>query len=328
MLESLGLDNVAQAVYTEMLRAPESGILDLAGQTGRSESEVRDALDRLVEMMLLRPSREEHGRLAPVSPLIGIRRLASKRENELSASIRAVEESAEAVRATVYQAMSDAGGPAVADTEHLTNLDAVQLRLDVMVAGAKAEVMSLIPGGAVPAASLEAARPADALALGRGVRNRIVYQEAVRNDAATFAYGIWLAELGAEVRTTPLLPQRLLIVDGQAAALPLDPASPWAGRVYTTNPGLVAQLTALFEQIWEQSEHLTAAATASPDSELTRMEETLLSLLAAGCTDETAAKRLGLSGRTVRRMVADLMRRLGAASRFEAGLRAKERGWL
>jgi DNA-binding NarL/FixJ family response regulator len=54
----------------------------------------------------------------------------------------------------------------------------------------------------------------------------------------------------------------------------------------------------------------------------------LLILLAAGSTDETAAKRLGVSGRTVQRVMAELMERLGAASRFEAGLRAKERGWL
>lgn len=45
-------------------------------------------------------------------------------------------------------------------------------------------------------------------------------------------------------------------------------------------------------------------------------------------TDETAGKRLGLSLRTVRRQMAGLMERLDATSRFEAGLKAAQRGWL
>jgi len=45
-------------------------------------------------------------------------------------------------------------------------------------------------------------------------------------------------------------------------------------------------------------------------------------------TDETAARRLGVSLRTVRRQMAALMERLCATSRFEAGLKAAQRGWL
>lgn len=51
-------------------------------------------------------------------------------------------------------------------------------------------------------------------------------------------------------------------------------------------------------------------------------------MLAAGLTDEVAGRRLGISARSVRRQMAGLMERLGASSRFEAGLRAAQRGWL
>jgi DNA-binding NarL/FixJ family response regulator len=61
---------------------------------------------------------------------------------------------------------------------------------------------------------------------------------------------------------------------------------------------------------------------------LTPQERKLLSLLAAGSTDESAGRRLGLSARTVRRMVANLLTRLGAGSRFQAGAEAARRGWL
>jgi DNA-binding CsgD family transcriptional regulator len=57
-------------------------------------------------------------------------------------------------------------------------------------------------------------------------------------------------------------------------------------------------------------------------------ERALLRLLAAGLTDEAAARRLGISVRTARRQVAVLMDKLGASSRFQAGYRAAQRGWL
>ena len=57
-------------------------------------------------------------------------------------------------------------------------------------------------------------------------------------------------------------------------------------------------------------------------------ERALLKLLAAGLTDEAVARRLGRSVRTTRSQVAALMVKLGASSRFQAGHKAAERGWL
>ncbi len=54
----------------------------------------------------------------------------------------------------------------------------------------------------------------------------------------------------------------------------------------------------------------------------------LLQQLAVGAHDEQIARKLGISLRTVRRRVADLMRELGADTRFQAGVEAARRGWL
>ncbi|GAA3924602.1 helix-turn-helix domain-containing protein [Actinoplanes auranticolor] len=54
--------------------------------------------------------------------------------------------------------------------------------------------------------------------------------------------------------------------------------------------------------------------------ELDGRERELLKLLAAGMTDESAAVRLGISARSVRRMMSGVMDRLGARSRFQAGI--------
>ena len=47
-----------------------------------------------------------------------------------------------------------------------------------------------------------------------------------------------------------------------------------------------------------------------------------------GHTDESAARKLGLSVRTIQRMMSELTGRLGAESRFQAGAEAVRRGWL
>ncbi|MFI7207911.1 helix-turn-helix domain-containing protein [Micromonospora aurantiaca (nom. illeg.)] len=54
----------------------------------------------------------------------------------------------------------------------------------------------------------------------------------------------------------------------------------------------------------------------------------LLRVLAGGLTDEALGKRLGRSLRTVRRMMAELMDRVGARSRCEAGAKAAQLGWV
>lgn len=81
------------------------------------------------------------------------------------------------------------------------------------------------------------------------------------------------------------------------------------------------------------SQRLSASARGRAEgprgcAELTARELITLRLLAEGHTDAAIAKRLGLSGRTVRRIATGLMNRLGARSRFAAGVHAVQRGWL
>ncbi|MGW3556520.1 hypothetical protein ACWDNT_03950 [Streptomyces sp. NPDC000963] len=54
----------------------------------------------------------------------------------------------------------------------------------------------------------------------------------------------------------------------------------------------------------------------------------LLRLLAQGYTDEAAARRLGISPRSERRLIPELMEKPGAQSRFQSGRRAVENGYV
>jgi DNA-binding CsgD family transcriptional regulator len=79
---------------------------------------------------------------------------------------------------------------------------------------------------------------------------------------------------------------------------------------------------------WQDAYPVQAAPAPDPSTGLSNAERCLLRLLGKGMTDASAARQLGVSLRTVRRMMAEIMARLGARSRFEAGIRAAERGWI
>jgi DNA-binding CsgD family transcriptional regulator len=74
-----------------------------------------------------------------------------------------------------------------------------------------------------------------------------------------------------------------------------------------------------------------AAPEAAPNDELAAsdavksLDREVLRHLARGAKDETAAREMGLSLRTYRRLVAHLMNGLGARSRFQAGFLAARR---
>jgi DNA-binding NarL/FixJ family response regulator len=119
------------------------------------------------------------------------------------------------------------------------------------------------------------------------------------------------------------------VIDGAVVVLPVDRTagghSP--GTAVFRLSSVVTTTMELFERVWPSA--VPMSPTEPPDAaEPTAREKELLVLLFSGGTDESAAARLGVSVRTVRRMVADLMNRLGARSRFQAGAKAADRGWL
>ncbi|MEU2675066.1 DNA-binding response regulator [Streptomyces sp. NPDC007164] len=100
-----------------------------------------------------------------------------------------------------------------------------------------------------------------------------------------------------------------------------------AGREYTvtTSQTLVEGVHSLFQAIWGTATDLNTYLHSNAPR-LDADGRMILQALASGLTDASAAKQLGISLRTYRRRVADLMAGLKAESRFQAGLRAGEMG--
>ncbi|MDX3534610.1 LuxR C-terminal-related transcriptional regulator [Streptomyces sp. MB09-01] len=335
MLSALGLDTSTEAVYRLLAARPEGwGVGQMAERLGLEEQHVRDALDRLAELSLLRRSADRPGGWRAIHPELGLQLLLRRQQDELERRRRELDET----HVAVTRMIADIAGPALGvageggsdetDSERLIGMDAIQSRLEQIADKAAASVCTFMPGGGHSAASIEAARHNDAQILLRGVEVRTVCLDSVRNSAPTLEYARWLTESGGEVRTVPSLPLRMILIDGASALVPLDPSDTRRGAVLLHAAGAMTALSTLFEQVWAVALPLGAQQARDEGTGLTVQERELLTLLAKGLTDETAAGRLGVSLSTVRRSMASIMERLGARSRFEAGLRAAQAGWL
>ncbi|RZQ61532.1 helix-turn-helix transcriptional regulator [Amycolatopsis suaedae] len=192
-----------------------------------------------------------------------------------------------------------------------------------LLASATTEIVVLAadPAGVLPAALLRHLYRAD---LVPGVRFRVLVPDNARLAPKAAARLRALSTAGAVVRTAPEVFTDVLVVDGALAIVPADRAP--GGAAVLDLPGVVGTFLELFARGWAGAVPLLAADL--PQTELSARERDLLLLLSEGCTDDSAAARLDVSVRTVRRMVADLMHRLGARSRFQAGAKAAGRGWL
>lgn len=195
--------------------------------------------------------------------------------------------------------------------------------IDGLLASAASEV--LIMCATIGPGPADVVRRLGQATLRPGVRYRVLCPDSARLSGALGG----LALAGADVRTEAGLSMDALVVDRSAAVLPDDRAGSSSAAVFRL-PGVVAATAGLFDRIWPDAVPLIPTALADRDGAagLTRRERDLLTLLCSGSTDESAAARLDISVRTVRRMVADIMNRLGARSRFQAGAKAADRGWL
>ncbi|SEM68830.1 helix-turn-helix transcriptional regulator [Streptacidiphilus jiangxiensis] len=323
MLQALGVSTDAAAVYQMMLDHPHHSVDQLAAVTGLTPTRVHDCLEELGQLMLVRASSENPGQMRAVDPEIGLADMVARQEAELAAR----QAQLAASRAAVTKMVADRAEQRSTHGERLMGMDAVQNQLEHLGRIASTEVIGVQPGIQQPE-DLAAGHAQNLAALDRGVAMRTLYQDHARTHIHIETHAHALLSHGGEVRTAPTIPQRMVIVDRAHALVPIDPADTRKGALHVTEPGLVHALIELFEQAWSTAVPLGAVSPSDPAAGLTDHERELLRLLGSGLTDEGAGQRLGLTDRTVRRQMASIMERLGATSRFEAGIKAAQRGWL
>jgi DNA-binding CsgD family transcriptional regulator len=153
-------------------------------------------------------------------------------------------------------------------------------------------------------------------------------------DPLTWSYMQEVAAKGARVRIAAQLPTRLTIIDGAIAVVPAKQQTSGGNALVIKGTGVITALAAFFEQSWASAQPLplhdvdVPVALADGEQQPRPNDRVLLRLLSLGLKDEAVARHLGVSVRTTRRQIADLLMRLQASSRFQAGIQAARRGWL
>jgi DNA-binding CsgD family transcriptional regulator len=175
--------------------------------------------------------------------------------------------------------------------------------------------------------------------LKRHVRMRVVHQSSVLRHPAMVSYLTELETLGCRVRLRDNLPFRLLLVDGTSAIC----AVPNCGCYLLKGERVMVLLNRIFETTWVDALPLERAMNTkakpfapveapSPrvperrSATLSQAHEGILRLLAEGQTDQSIARSMGITTRTVTRRISEIYELLGVESRFQAGIAAKELG--
>ena len=317
-LALLGLDDPAGAeVYVLLVGEPGASVAVIAGRTGRPVAEVEAALRALEAARLATPDATGGWDVTgPDATLAGA--LAAHEENvrEARRSLGVLEREYRAARRSVHP------GDVV---EILTGAETVGARLREAQRGAQHQIRGL---DRPPYVSVRPGSNRDLLAkVDEGVDVRIVLdgEAAAWPDRLTGEILEWRAA-GDRVRIAGSLPTKVFLVDDDLALVPVvSTETSLQQSAYVVHAGaLLDALSALFEREWER-------ATPLPPADLPDIDDataSLLALLGAGQTDVAIARAFGVSERTVQRRVQNLLGRLGVTSRFQAGIRARERGWI
>ncbi|MET9671615.1 helix-turn-helix transcriptional regulator [Streptomyces sp. NPDC006482] len=326
-MAALGVTEDAESVYRLLLEHPLRTTKALAAELALPQERVDAAVAELSKDGLVRNSAEDASAWWPVRPDLALHVLVERQRAEMDAQRSRLSRSQTAVATFVAHTARQRCDEAADGIETLRGIDRIREYLRVLTSEVRSEMMVFAPDGAQTTDNMEASRPLNDELLGRGVVMRTLYQDSARNNPATIAYARWISERGGSVRTAPILPTRMIIVDRSKAILPLDQENSAEGAVVISSASVLFALCSFFDLVWMSARPLTDIRSRD-ESGLSTQEVAVLRLLAEGQTDEVVAKRLAISTRTARRIVSGLTERLGAQSRFEAGVRAVQCGWL
>ncbi|MER6583565.1 helix-turn-helix domain-containing protein [Nonomuraea sp. NPDC001023] len=317
-LAAVGVDAEDEQIYRTLLRRPRTTLPELATHTGRSTVALRRACSRLEALGLVSRMAGRPVRYVPTRPDVAVAALISRREEGLAqARLAALALLAETPR-TENLAPEEL-------VEVVQGQAAVVQRFTQLQQTATEELLVLDRPPYAQDPSQQNAPEMERLAHGLVVRG--IYDASALEIPGKLRLAQESAAAGEQARVSPEVPMKLAIADRRTAILPLnaDASAHSGSAVIVHSSSLLDALVTLFEVLWRTALPLPLYDARSRPADLPDPE--LFTLLAAGLKDEAVARQLGVSLRTVHRRVSELMDRLGARTRFQAGLLAARRGW-
>lgn len=312
-LSIVGITPTDERIYRELLTAPGLTLAELATRVDAGDAGTRQALRRLQRAGLLsrRPGRP--ARFVPARPDVAVGALIAQRQDELErARLLAHRLVVDFHQGARYEHTSQV-------IEIMVGADVISQRARQLMRGAEHEVMIFD----VPPYIGSPDNPDELDALARGVQWRAVYSTESLAQPGQLEMITGFRDAGEQARFSLGVPTKLAIADRRLALLPLtiDRPATEETAILVHPSSMLSMLTMHFESVWESAMTLDRFVNRpSRTPQDGRAGREVLQLLAAGMKDESIARQLGLSLRTVRRWIAQLMAERGATTRFQLGL--------
>lgn len=330
-LEAVGLSATESRVYATLIDHPRCTATEAAGYAGVTPALAARILAAFARRGLASRLPGRRARYVAVPPDISIQPLLTRREAELDQVRTALRQMVAAFhRATRYTHPAEL-------VEVVTGAQNVISRAYALQEAARRQMRAFVK----PPYVMEGGENAgsELRRLREGIGYRVLYDRETLLLPGALDDVLLTVQAGEQARVADV-PLKLWIADDSAALIPIRGATYGQDAAFVVHPSAVLDaLIALFEREWQHGTPLrgpssvpgpdaagrrATAASDGPDNSA----RTLLALLAAGVTDEGVARSLGISVRTVQRRVHELMEELGVRTRFQAGMAAKERGWV
>ncbi|MDE2149400.1 MAG: hypothetical protein KGJ55_06125 [Gammaproteobacteria bacterium] len=321
VLEPVGVTGIEELFYEALLRHPGFSLLELSDFSKLSRRKAKFVLAELERKGLVTHSPERTPRYFATPPDVAVEMLILKRQEALN-QMR--------IAAARFQEIARRAGGAGEQRmiEIVSGQEMIIKVFEQMQRSAQEEVIGLdrLPYVWTPAPHVNKTQFE---AMARGVRYRAIYDQSIFDWPGAGRHIGAYVEAGEQARVFPSVPLKLCIVDRRIAFVPLDLEHPDAAAILVRGGVLLDALHALFEAIWERATPLAFPSSGAPEmgasaSRMPAHVERVLPLLAAGLHDKAITHQLGISRRTLNRYLKEIMKRLHAKTRFQAGWQARD----
>lgn len=312
---------VTERVYRAMLEQPAASTEELATLLELPPLVVQEELERLHELALVHVWPDGAAAYVARSPERAIELLLSREEMRIAEAQAGMRQARELALSLAAIFEGHTRRDRLGFVERIDDAAGVSARVFQLVSEARRDLDVMVSGLPGPVPCLIGTNGFDIASLARHLSVRVVVPQRPDESPGTSAATVEV--LGpSTIRFLPELPLSAVLVDGEAALLPCGPASALVVR----GSELVRPVAALFEYVWAGAMCVDEGICSDQLAASERRIRQIIGLLAHGYKDEAIARRLGVSVRTVRRLVSAALDHLGAESRFQAGVLAAQRG--
>lgn len=309
-LRALGIDDAEERAYRVLLAHRMATVGDIATLLNLPLNAAQRLLSKIENLGLATHSPERPRRYIASPPEVAIEALANRRHADI-----------EQARLTIPELKEQAAGPATSNereqvVEVITNRAALGQILTQLYQNLQGEAFGFQRAPMLTPVSQETMR--------QGVRIRSI-SDATYLDLPGAVDSLRLVtQMGEEARVFPTLPVKMFVVDRRVGLIPLNAGDPSGPILLVRACALLEALCSLFELIWEKATPIAFTRTGKlemgkPSTHLSEVAGQLIPLLAAGLNDKAIAHEVGISGTTLTRRIAELMKSSETRTRFQLG---------